>query len=373
LRRLNSRQESAIVFTEYRDTLVQIRQALPFDCAVLHGGLTRDERRAELASFTTGCRSVLLATDAAGEGLNLHGTCRVVVNLELPWNPMRLEQRIGRVDRIGQQRRVHVFHLIARGTGEARILDCLKGKLARARADISTADPLGDFEAVARSVVGCGPPSDERDGTPCIPGTSGTAVPFVRLAAEATREHQRLVAARALVDPDDQDDPVASDQRLAAFARRASTRARLAGRVLALLHTSIADSHGRRVASHVVAVAAEKAKRVPLEPLADALELAAADAAGDPAWLGTAAESHAAFLTTLRERDTAVAASLHRERPLVQAGLFDRRGLRGAAEQAADVNALDEDLERRIAWTTAATLERSATRAALLLIPSRRW
>jgi superfamily II DNA or RNA helicase len=373
LRRLDRLRESAIVFTEYRDTLVQVRQALPFDCAVLHGGLTRDERRAELARFTTGCRSVLLATDAAGEGLNLHGTCRVVVNLELPWNPMRLEQRIGRVDRIGQERRVHVFHLIARGTGEARILDCLKGKLARARADIATADPLGDFEAVARSVVGCGPPPDEGDATACTSGTSGTAIPLVRLTAEAMREHQRLVAARALFDPNGQDDAVASDERLVAFARRASTRARLAGRVLALLHTSIADSHGRRVASHLVAVAAEKTTRVALEPLADALELAAADTARDPEWFDTAAESHATFLTTLRERDTAVAASLHRGRPLVQAGLFDRRGLRGAAEQAADFDALGEDLERRIAWTTAATLERSATRAALLLIPSRRW
>ena len=86
---------------------------------------------------------MLLATDAAGEGLNLHGRCRAVINLELPWNPMRLEQRIGRVDRIGQTRRVHAFHLISSRTGEQRILEYLRAKLTRARADVAAPDPLG--------------------------------------------------------------------------------------------------------------------------------------------------------------------------------------------------------------------------------------
>src|SRR6185436_1020372 len=98
--------------------------------AVLHGGLTRTERVASLEAFTSGKRAVLLATDAAGEGLNLHQACRVVINLELPWNPMRLEQRIGRVDRIGQLRTVHAFHLVAGNTGEVRILERLRAKVA---------------------------------------------------------------------------------------------------------------------------------------------------------------------------------------------------------------------------------------------------
>jgi SNF2 family DNA or RNA helicase len=151
IRRLNARGERAIVFTEYRDTLAHVRSTLTTDVAVLHGGLAGNERRAELDSFTSGRRSVLLATDAAGEGLNLHHACRVVINLELPWSPTRLEQRIGRVDRIGQERRVHVFHLIARGTGEMHLLDFLRRKLTRARQDIATADPLGEF------------PNDEED------------------------------------------------------------------------------------------------------------------------------------------------------------------------------------------------------------------
>src|SRR2546430_6091553 len=105
--------------------------------------MTREERTASLEAFASGKRRILLATDAAGEGLNLHHACRVVINLELPWNPMRLEQRIGRVDRIGQPRVVHAWHLIAADTGETQILSRLEDRIARARDDIGAPDPLG--------------------------------------------------------------------------------------------------------------------------------------------------------------------------------------------------------------------------------------
>ena len=108
---------------------------------------------AVLAAFSSGRCTILLATDAAGEGLNLHQRCRLVVNLELPWNPMRLEQRIGRVDRIGQQRTVHAFHLIARGTAEATLLTHLRERVAAAQADIGAPDPLGDERTVTRFVM----------------------------------------------------------------------------------------------------------------------------------------------------------------------------------------------------------------------------
>jgi len=111
--------------------------------AVLHGGLSRDHRRTAPQDFPSGRCRILLATDAAGEGLNLHHRCRFVVNLELPWNPVRLEQRIGRVDRIGQQAAVHAFHLIAQGTGEPRILARLRTRVAAAGADLGAPDPLG--------------------------------------------------------------------------------------------------------------------------------------------------------------------------------------------------------------------------------------
>ena len=157
LRRLLRRvRESAVVFTEYRDTLLHISRALDMPCVVLHGGLTARERAAALAAFASEPRTVLLATDAAGEGLNLHQGCRLVVNVELPWNPMRLEQRIGRVDRIGQRRTVHAFHLIATGTGEPRILRRLAQRIAAAQAEIGAPDPVGIDEelAIARMVIG---------------------------------------------------------------------------------------------------------------------------------------------------------------------------------------------------------------------------
>jgi superfamily II DNA/RNA helicase len=75
--------------------------------------MDRFERAAAISRFNGGGARVLLATDAAAEGLNLQQRCRLVINLELPWNPMRLEQRIGRVDRIGQQRTVHAINLLA--------------------------------------------------------------------------------------------------------------------------------------------------------------------------------------------------------------------------------------------------------------------
>ena len=130
--------EPAIVFTEYRDTLLRIASTIAplTPIALLHGGLTREDRRAAEERFTSGTAQVLLATDAAGEGLNLQARCRLVVNCELPWSPMRLEQRAGRVDRIGQGRPVHVIHLLARDTAETEILARLVRRLARVRASL---------------------------------------------------------------------------------------------------------------------------------------------------------------------------------------------------------------------------------------------
>ena len=161
VRLLRRAPESAVVFTEYRDTLRQLQRHLRRPALLLHGGMTRDERAAVLAAFAREPRGLLLATDAAAEGLNLHHRCRLVVNLELPWNPMRLEQRIGRVDRIGQRRTVHAFHLIAAGTGEAQLLMRLRERIDAARADIGAPDPLGDERQIAAMVM-CAPPERPR-------------------------------------------------------------------------------------------------------------------------------------------------------------------------------------------------------------------
>jgi superfamily II DNA or RNA helicase len=150
---LRRASQPAVVFTEYRDTLLHVRQRIAGPVLVLHGGLARDERSSVLSAFAREPRALLLATDAAAEGLNLHHGCRLVINLELPWNPMRLEQRIGRVDRIGQRRTVHAFHLIAGGTGETRLLARLRARVAVAQADIGAPDPLGDERRTAQLVI----------------------------------------------------------------------------------------------------------------------------------------------------------------------------------------------------------------------------
>jgi superfamily II DNA/RNA helicase len=146
--------EGAIVFTEYRDTLAHVRRRVSCRTIVLHGGLSHGERAAALRSFSQSRDAVLLATDAAAEGLNLHERCRLVVNLELPWNPMRLEQRIGRVDRIGQRRTVHAFHLIAANTGEVLVAGRLRQRIAAAAGELGASNPLESDNAAALLVIG---------------------------------------------------------------------------------------------------------------------------------------------------------------------------------------------------------------------------
>lgn len=133
LKLLRRVREPVIVFTEYRDTLERLHAVLQdgrVPCCVLHGGLAPEQRRAALSMFAGGGH-VLLATDTAAEGLNLHQRCRTVLHYELPWNPARLLQRAGRVDRFGQRRRVHELALVARDTAESLVLAPLARRARR--------------------------------------------------------------------------------------------------------------------------------------------------------------------------------------------------------------------------------------------------
>jgi SNF2 family DNA or RNA helicase len=109
--------EKAIIFTEYLDTLSAIKTALASkpefkDCFVeLTGGLSSKKRQTRLAEFETSEKRFLLATDAASEGLNLQQSCRRIYHFELSWNPNRMEQRNGRVDRHGQTRNPIIRYL----------------------------------------------------------------------------------------------------------------------------------------------------------------------------------------------------------------------------------------------------------------------
>jgi superfamily II DNA or RNA helicase len=212
-RYLRRSREPAIVFTEYRDTLTSLAEAYGerAGIATIHGGMDRAARADAVRAFNRGTAHLLLATDAAAHGLNLQARCRLVISLELPWNPVRLEQRIGRVDRIGQQRTVHAVHLVARRTGEERVLARLARKVMRAGRVLGpSGSPLGPAseadtaEALFASGRGA-PPSaiaDEREPASAAPSMEPAAIDdlVVRhgLSVEAREETARLERIRVL-------------------------------------------------------------------------------------------------------------------------------------------------------------------------------
>lgn len=142
--------EKLIVFTEYLDTLGAIEHRIAAEpnladrYVILRGGLTRSQRLRRQERFAHPDVRLLLATDAASEGLNLQHCCRRVIHMELPWNPNRMEQRNGRVDRYGQTRPPIIRYLYYPNSPEESVLDQLVAKIQQmARDQISTPDLLG--------------------------------------------------------------------------------------------------------------------------------------------------------------------------------------------------------------------------------------
>ena len=135
----DGQREKLIIFTEHRDTLNylagKIRSLLGDEKAVvtIHGGMLRAERRKveELFKQDVGVR-ILIATDAAGEGINLQ-RAHLMINYDLPWNPNRLEQRFGRIHRIGQTEVCHLWNLVASETREGFVFQRLFQKLEEER------------------------------------------------------------------------------------------------------------------------------------------------------------------------------------------------------------------------------------------------
>ncbi|MCL5276015.1 MAG: DEAD/DEAH box helicase [Chloroflexi bacterium] len=122
--------DKMVIFTQFRRTQDVVSQALAQAgerVAVFHGALTRMEKEAAVQAFQGEAR-VLVSTESGSEGRNLQ-FCHALCNFDLPWNPMRIEQRIGRLSRIGQTRDVHVFNLTGAGTIEADILRLLEAKI----------------------------------------------------------------------------------------------------------------------------------------------------------------------------------------------------------------------------------------------------
>ena len=124
-----------VIFTEFRDTLayladrIRVLLSRPEAVVEIHGGVTREDRRKIVHAFMNDPTVlVLVANDAAGEGVNLQ-RAHLMVNYDLPWNPNRLEQRFGRIHRIGQEEVCHLWNLIAQGTREGEVYFRLLDKL----------------------------------------------------------------------------------------------------------------------------------------------------------------------------------------------------------------------------------------------------
>jgi SNF2 family DNA or RNA helicase len=143
-----------IIFTEPKDTLNYLAQKIaeqtgePGSVTVIHGGVAREARRAAIAAFNSDPTvRVMIANDAAGEGVNLQRGAHLMVNYDLPWNPNRLEQRFGRIHRIGQTNVCHLWNLCAANTREGEVYRRLLEKLEEARSALGgkVYDVLGEL------------------------------------------------------------------------------------------------------------------------------------------------------------------------------------------------------------------------------------
>ena len=158
----SGRQRKIIIFSEHRDTLNYLHAKIAGvlgsaeSIITIHGGTHRDERKKSQALFRSDpATRVLIATDAAGEGVNLQ-CAHLMVNYDLPWNPNRLEQRFGRIHRIGQTEVCHLWSLVAKETREGMVwhrlleklateCDALKGRVFNILGDVFEEKPLKEL------------------------------------------------------------------------------------------------------------------------------------------------------------------------------------------------------------------------------------
>jgi hypothetical protein len=300
------------VFTEYRDTLHHLAAVLAdFNPLQLHGGLTGSERRRTLRQFNQIQGCLLLATDAASEGLNLQHRCRLVVNLEVPWTPTRLEQRVGRVDRFGQRRRVHAVQLVAAGSGEEAGVGRLVDRTGRILAALE----------VTRT-------QDRAQPSPW------------QSLAEA--EAERLGYARALSDT--RCEGVPADRPVLAFTRRRGTSRRCTwafrlpildadGHLVFETIVGLSDSRGPVIVDGVLEQVAAVAHQRVLTVLSNGIQ----------PWRLTMVRREEAIADALRARHARIAATL------LQPNLFSRQRERAAATQTFVVEAAVEKSIARLA------------------------
>jgi superfamily II DNA or RNA helicase len=366
--------EPAIVFTEYRDTLQAALLALGpcGSIAVLHGGLSRVARQLAEREFTRGHARVLLATDAASEGLNLHGRCRLVINLELPWNPVRLEQRIGRVDRIGQTRRVHAVHMVGSDTAESYVFTRLAARVQTIRRSLGEAsDATGITEGgLAAGALG------ETDPEPVEPAAAHPLfTPSVRAQDAAERACRLLEAARRLdrsVAALDASALRGDSLPLVILRPRSTARLGLAPGILLGFRVDAGGTTSAPAAAHVLALHVQLPRGLlrarPSTLIAGVLPMARASALREAAVsMGADLEAHRASIDRARAREASLLAAIDAPGAggpplLLQPGLFDRRAVHEAARQqaargyrrelhAARLAQLDEESREALVWS----------------------
>jgi SNF2 family DNA or RNA helicase len=144
---LHGVDEKAIIFTQFKSTLEFLSRRLfeaGYSNVVFHGGMPTSEKDATIERFRRGFQ-ILVSTEAGGEGRNLH-FCRTVINYDLPWNPMKVEQRIGRVHRLGQTGDIDIYNFSTENTVESHVLEILHRKIHMFELVIGEMDMiLGEF------------------------------------------------------------------------------------------------------------------------------------------------------------------------------------------------------------------------------------
>ena len=139
--------EKVVIFTQFKATQEYLRRQIERDhrVACFNGSMSIDDKEAAIKLFR-GAAQVFISTEAGGEGRNLQ-FAHIIVNYDLPWNPMKVEQRIGRLDRIGQRRPVFIYNLACAGTVEERVLDVLEHRIRLFTESVGSLDPiLGEVE-----------------------------------------------------------------------------------------------------------------------------------------------------------------------------------------------------------------------------------
>jgi superfamily II DNA or RNA helicase len=123
-------EEKLLIFTEHKDTLDYLKEKIEqwgFSVCNIDGSMSMEDRKQAEDDFKNKCQ-IMVATEAAGEGINLQ-FCKLMVNYDIPWNPTRLEQRMGRIHRYGQTHEVHIYNMIAEDTREGEVLARILEKL----------------------------------------------------------------------------------------------------------------------------------------------------------------------------------------------------------------------------------------------------